>query len=208
MTDLMNVLAPPKKPQVAVDPHQKVLKQLARAGWSTNGRNARPLLVRQYGQSVFITNTYMMAKYDSWSDVATAIRTIIPETHYPNSTMADGFQMDLTAGVGGIFGSLRDVAMDNVWPTDVPGIEITSWEPSETNPEQLFGDAVPIWDTFTLQQKVLVDAKQLKTCVNGIDAPRVFANVNDDGIVTKPLVITDSDGTTIRSIVMPRRQDR
>lgn len=208
MTDLMNVLAPPKKKAPIDLPHQKVLKRLARAGWSTSGRNVRPLLVRQYGQSVFITNTYMMAKFDSWSDVATAIRTIIPETHYPNSTMANGFQMDLTAGVGGTFDSLRDVAMDNVWPTDVPGIEITSWELSETNTEQLFGDAVPIWDTFMLQQKVLVDAKQLKTCINGIDAPRVFANVNDDGIVTKPLVITDSDGTTMRAIVMPKRQDR
>lgn len=208
MTDLMNVLAPPKKPQVAVDPHQKVLKQLARAGWSTSGRNVRPLLVRQYGQSVFITNTYMMAKFDSWSDVATAIRTIIPETHYPNSTMDNGFQMDLTAGVGGTFDSLRDVAMDNVWPTNVPGIEITSWELSETDPDLILGDAIPSVDTFTLQQKVLVDAKQLKTCVNGIDGPRVFANVNDDGIVTKPLVITDSDGTTMRAIVMPKRQDR
>lgn len=208
MTDLMNVLAPPKKEKVAVDPHQKVLKQLARAGWSTSGRNVRPLLVRQYGQSVFITNTYMMAKYDVGSDVGMAIRTIIPETHDVDSTMDNGFQMDLAAGVGGSFDSLRDVAMDKVWPTDVPSIEITSWEVSETCPEQLFGDAVPIWDTFTLQQKVLVDAKQLKTCVNGIDAPRVFANVNDDGIVTKPLVITDSDGTTIRSIVMPKRQNR
>lgn len=208
MTDLMNVLAPPKKPQVAVDPHQKVLKQLARAGWSTTGRNARPLLVRQYGQSVFITNTYMMARFDSWSDVATAIRTIIPKAYDVDSTMDNGFQMDLAAGVGGTFDCLRDVAMDVVWPTDVPVIEITSWEPSETDPNLILGDAIPIWDTFTLQQKVLVNAKQLKTCINGIDAPRVFANVNDDGIVTKPLVITDSDGTTIRSIVMPNRQDR
>ena len=208
MTDLMTALAPPKKAKAPTDPHQLVLKRLARAGWSTSGRNAQPLLVRQYGQSVFITNKYMMAKFDSWSDVATAIRTIIPETHYPNSTMADGFQMDLTAGVGGIFGSLRDVAMDNVWPTEVPSIEITSWEPSETDPELVLGDAIPTADTFTLQQKVLVSAKQLKTCINGIDGPRVFVNVNDDGIVTKPLVITDSDGKTIRAIVMPKRQDR
>ena len=208
MTDLMNVLAPPKKKAPIDLPHQKVLKRLARAGWSTSGRNVRPLLVRQYGESVFITNTYMMARFDDWSDVGMAIRAVIPYPHHTDVTMANGFQMDLAATVGGTFDSLRDVAMDNVWPTDVPGIEITSWELSETNTEQLFGDAVPIWDTFMLQQKVLVDAKQLKTCVNGIDGPRVFANVNDDGIVTKPLVITDSDGTTMRAIVMPKRQDR
>lgn len=208
MTDLMGVLATPKKTKVPTDPNQKILKALARAGWSTSGRNTRPMLVRQYGESVFITNTYMMARFDSASDVAMAIRSVIPETYDADSTMANGIQMSLTAGIGGTFDSLRDVAMDNVWPTEIPGIEITSWEPSETDPELVLGDAVPTWDTFTLQQKVLVDAKQLKACVNGIDAPRVFANVNDDGIVTKPLVITDSDGTTIRSIVMPKRQDR
>ena len=208
MTDLMNVLAPPKKKKTPTDPHQLVLKRLARAGWSTTGRNARPLLIRQYGQSVFITDKYMMAKFDSWSDVATAIRTIIPESHDADATMANGFQIDLTAGVGGTFDSLRDVAMDNVWPTDVPGIEITSWEPSETDPELVQGDATPNGETFTLVQKVLVSAKQLKTCISGIDSPRVFVNVNDDGIVTKPLVITDSDGTTMRAMVMPKRQDR
>ena len=201
MTDLMNVLAPPKKEKVAVDPHQKVLKQLARAGWSTTGRNVRPLLVRQYWQSVFITNTYMMARFDVGSDVGMAIRTIIPETHDVDSTMANGFQMDLAAGVGGTFDSLRDVAMDNVWPTDVPSIEITSWEPSETDPELVVGSVLAYVTTLD----VLLNAKQLKTCVNGIDAPRVFANVNEDATVTKPLVITDSDGTTIRAIVMPRR---
>jgi hypothetical protein len=208
MTDLMGVLAPPKKKKAPTDPHQLVLKRLARSGWSTSGRNVRPLLVRQYGETVFITNTYMMAKFDSASDIATAIRSVIPETHETDSTMANGFQMDLSAGLGGTFDGLRDVAMDNVWPTDVPGIEITSWEPSETDPELVSGDAIPTVETATLQQRVLVSLKQLKACINGIEGPRVFANVNDDGIVTKPLVITDSDGTTIRSIVMPKRQDR
>ena len=48
MTDLMNVLAPPKKAKAPTDPNQKILKRLARNGWNQNGRGTKTVLVREH----------------------------------------------------------------------------------------------------------------------------------------------------------------
>jgi hypothetical protein len=211
MTDLMNVLAPPKKAKAPTDPNQKILKSLARAGWTMDKRGVKELIVRQYDEEVFITNTYMMRRFERYDDVSHAIRSIIPDTENVEEVMSAGFTMFLSAGKGGEWnpGGRNGTDMKNVWPSDIPSDEIVSWEPNEDDSSQVFG--------FTDDGiRVLLTAKNLKACVEGIDKPRVWVTVSHDdwgdGVipqVRKPVVITGEYvagvGGLLHSILMPVR---
>ena len=200
MTDLMGVLATPKKPKVPTDPNQKILKALARAGWTMDKRGEKEMIVRQYDEEVFITNTFMMRRFERYDDVSHAIRSIIPDTENVEEVMSAGFTMFLSSTKGGEWnpGGRNGTDMKNVFPETVPSTEITSWEPNEDDSSQVFGftdDGV----------RVLLNAKYLKACVDGITSPRVWVTVSDDGDVRKPVVVTGDYGLWIYSILMPVR---
>ena len=200
MTDLMTALATPKKTKAPTDPNQKILKALARAGWIMDKRGEKEMIVRQYDEEVFITNTYMMRRFERYDDVSYAIRSIIPDTENVEEVMSTGFTMFLSAGKGGEWnpGGRNGTDMKNVFPEAVPTTEITSWEPNEDDSSQVFG--------FTDDGiRVLLNAKYLKACVDGITSPRVWVTVSDDGDVRKPVVVTGEYGLWIYSILMPVR---
>jgi len=200
MTDLMGVLAPPKKKKAPTDPHQKILKALARAGWTMDKRGDKELIVRQYDEEVFITNTFMMRRFERYDDVSHAIRSIIPDTENREEVMATGFTMFLSASKGGEWnpGGRNGTDMKNVFPEAVPTTEVITWEPNEDDPSQVYGSTE---DGI----RVLVNAKYLKACVEGIDKPRVWVTVSEDGDVRKPVVVTGDYGLWIYSILMPVR---
>jgi hypothetical protein len=201
MTDLMGVLAPPKKKKAPTDPHQLVLKRLARAGWTMDKRGDKELIVRQYDEEVFITNTFMMRRFERYDDVSHAIRSIIPYTENVEEVMTTGFTMFLSAGKGGEWnpGGRNGTDMKNVFPEAVPTAEVITWEPNEDDSSQVYGSTE---DGI----RVLLNAKYLKACVEGIDKPRVWVTVSEDGDVRKPAVVTGDYGLWIYSILMPVRQ--
>jgi hypothetical protein len=201
MTDLMNVLAPPKKKKAPTDPHQLVLKRLARAGWTMDKRGDKELIVRQYDEEVFITNTFMMRRFERYDDVSHAIRSIIPDTENVEEVMVAGFTMFLSASRGGEWnpGGRNGTEMKGVFPETVPTTEVITWEPNEDDPSQVYGSTE---DGI----RVLLNAKYLKACVDGIDKPRVWVTVSEDGDVRKPVVVTGDYGLWIYSILMPVRQ--
>ena len=207
MATLEAVLAAPKKAKTPTDPNQKVLRKLARQGWNDTIRGTKTVMVRQYDDGLYLTNTFMMRRWESFDDVSLAIRSVVPDGSVDGNEMASrdelmatGFEMDLTAGAGGSWmnGGRTCPDMKGVWPTDVPVDEITSWEPNEDDPTRVFG----VTDCGV---RVMVNAKYLAACTDGITNPRVWAAVTADRDIRKPLVITGDHGLWIYSILMPVR---
>ena len=199
MTDLMNVLAPPKKAKAPTDPNQKILKRLARNGWNQNGRGTKTVLVREHDGFVYLTNTYAMRRFPIASAVADAVRSVVPDCHDAASVMADGFELGLTAGDGGswIENGRTCPDMANVWPTAVPDHEIVSWEAN-------VDDAATVFGHTTDGVRVKLNTKFVKAVTDGVDDARVFAAIADDGEIRKPVAFV-SDGLIV-GILMPLRQ--
>jgi hypothetical protein len=197
MTTLEAVLEAPKKERTVTDPHQKVLKKLARLGWNQFRDNR--MLVRQYGDQVYVTNSYAMRRWGQGEDVALAVRSVLTGSSFSvagesaDEMMFKGFEMSLTAGKGGSFLVANGPEMRGVGPEEIPESEVTSWESSEGDRDLVFGSTDD-------GRRVLVSAKYLKACVDGVDGPRVFMTRE-----TSPLVITERDGVTVHAILMPRR---
>lgn len=204
MASLEAVLAAPKKAKTPTDPYQKVLKKLARQGWTMDKRGVKEMIVRQYDDEVFITNTYMMRRFGRYDNVSHAIRSIIPDTENVEEVMSTGFTMFLSAGKGGEWnpGGCTGTDMKNVFPETIPSTEITSWEPNEDDSTRVFG----VTDCGV---RVMVNAKYLAACTDGITNPRVWVTVSEDGDVRKPVVVTGEYvagvGGLLHSILMPVR---
>lgn len=202
MATLEAVLTAPKKQRSTTSPEQKVLKKLARQGWGENARGTKTVLCRQYGDELFMTNTFMMRRWAMHDDVAVAVRSTVPEhhvnVHSVEQTLVDGFELSLTVSQGGSFlvGSAPD--MMGVWPTQVPSDEVVSWEQYEDDPKLVCG-------VTEGGARVLLNAKFLSACTDGITNPRVWVTVETDGDVRKPVVVTGDYGLWVYSILMPRR---
>ena len=199
MTELLDALAAPKKRErVPTDPHQKILKKLARLGWNVNGRGTKTLMARHQDSHVYITNTYAMRRFHPTDIVPIAIRAIVPDR--VDERLREGFEFSLTASRGGewMADGRRAPDMATVWPTEIPDTEIVHWESHATDSEAIVGHSA---DGVT----VSCSAKLLGACVDGVEGPRVFVTVADDGTVRKPLVITDADAESVIAILMPRR---
>lgn len=207
MTTLANALAaPPATKKAPVDPNVKVLRGLARAGWGNPSCDGTVFVARDGGK-VFVTNTYILRIYPADSVVGGAVASFAPAewdgSSFTLRLRASGDNYGLTTDFFAPALDAKRVA-DLFATAGAERVSVSEWAGVEPdNPKAVRFVEGTYTDPFTGEvTSVRANAKYLGALTEGVEDPRIVAQVRKTGALAPLLVF---DGETLVGAAMPVR---